>query len=186
MNKDNSFLIRLNNHNEKFFIGKDFLKISGKYGVLNFERFTCLGITGSKLFSLGFYLKFFYKKRWLKNNNKLHALSYANKKLFKTIFSLRYGILKKLKINGIGFRLYTKKDFLVLKSNLSHLIFIQIPENVSVRILKNRVIFLHGYEIEKLRDLENSIYGCFIPDPFKGKGVHKDFSIVYLKKYKKN
>jgi ribosomal protein L6P/L9E len=186
MIRANNFLIRLNIYNEKFSVGKNFLKVSGGYGALNLKRFACLGATKSKLFSLNFFGEFRYKRRWLKEVNKLNSLSYANKNLFKTIFSLRNGVLKKLKINGIGFRLYTKKDFLILKSSLSHLIFIKVPENVSVRILKNRVIFLHGYEIEKLRYLENAIYGCFIPDPFKGKGVHKDFSIIYLKKYKKN
>jgi len=186
MNKENNFLIRLNARGEKFVVSKRFLKIFGEHGIVDFKKYVFFGLTRSKLFSLSFYLKFFYKKKFLKNYNKLISLSYGNKNLFKTIFYLRQGVVKKLTITGIGFRVYTKKDFLILKSNLSHLIFIKLPENVSVKVLKNRVVFIRGYEIEKLRSLESFVYSCFVPDPFKGKGIHKDFSVIRLKKYNKN
>jgi hypothetical protein len=48
-----------------------------------------------------------------------------------------------------------KRDFLVLKSSLNHLIFLKIPEKILVKILKGKVIFLYGFQKVELDNFEN-------------------------------
>jgi len=185
MNKNNNFFIKLKG-DEKIFVYKNSLGVLGNFGFLKLNRVLNLTITKSKLLNLTLNSNFFYKQKILKNINKLSYLSYINKKVFQNFFIVKYGIVKKLKLNGIGFRVYQKNGFLVIKSNLNHLIFVRIPEKVLVKILKGKIIFLSGFEKMKLNDFENIIYSCFIPDSFKGKGVYKDFKLENVKTYTKS
>ncbi len=167
---------------EVFYVYEKSLGILRNSGFLKLQRFMGLSITKSKLFSLSFYPKFFYKRKLLKNTNKIFYTSFTNKKVFQNLFISKYGIVKKLKFSGIGFKIYMKRDFLVLKSSLNHLIFLKIPEKILVKILKGKVIFLYGFQKVELDNFENIIYSCFIPDSYKRKGIHRDFLIYDVRK----
>lgn len=99
------------------------------------------------------------------------------------------GILKKLKLAGIGYRVVKKArknySILFLKLGYSHDIYYKIPKHINVECPKPNLIYLLGYNEQELTILTSAIRSLKKPEPYKGKGILYDNEIIVLKEGKK-
>lgn len=99
------------------------------------------------------------------------------------------GVLKKLKLVGIGYRVVkkTKKnlDILFLKLGYSHDIYYKIPKHISVECPKPNLIYLLGSNVQELTVLTSALRSLKKPEPYKGKGILYDNEKIVLKEGKK-
>ncbi len=92
--------------------------------------------------------------------------------------------LKKLIIEGVGFKAEVKKDTLLMNLGFSHPIIIKIPEGVNVIVEKN-VITISGISIEAVGQFAAKVRDKKKPEPYKGKGIKYENEIIRRKQGKK-
>lgn len=81
------------------------------------------------------------------------------------------GFSKTLDIIGVGYRVETKKDYLVFTLGYSHPIYYEIPEGVEAKIESPTKLTVAGIDREKVGKAAAEIRGFRPPEPYKGKGV---------------
>ena len=93
-----------------------------------------------------------------------------------------------LKLVGVGFKAITikknKQIILCLKLGYSHLYFLNIPEGIKVKIIK-QVLYLWCNNKQKLEIFCNFVKNLKKPDSYKGKGFFFEYEKLSLKKGKK-
>ncbi|MDO8574768.1 MAG: 50S ribosomal protein L6 [bacterium] len=94
------------------------------------------------------------------------------------------GFEKKLEIEGIGFKVQTQGNDLVLNLGFSHQIFFKVPDGVKVDILKN-TITISGISKELVGQTAANIRALKKPEPYKGKGIRYAGEIIKRKVGKK-
>ena len=87
------------------------------------------------------------------------------------IIGLCQGFRIDLVMKGVGYRVIKKDDLLVLKCGFSHLIEVNIPENIQVFCYKLNTITLQGPNKELLHNFARTIRIFKKPEPYKGKGI---------------
>jgi len=92
--------------------------------------------------------------------------------------------VKKLVIEGIGFKAEVKGSSLFMNLGFSHPISIPIPQGVSVKTEKN-VITISGIDIEAVGKFAATIRDIKKPEPYKGKGIRYEGEVVRRKQGKK-
>ncbi len=128
-------------------------------------------------------------KEILFNVDKKHKQSLSN---WGTIASLtkgaiqgvREGFVKKLKIEGVGYRASMEGKNLVLSVGFSHPIKFEPPANVKISIEKN-IITIFGPDKALVGESAARIRKVRKPDPYKGKGIRYEGEVVKLKAGKK-
>jgi hypothetical protein len=80
----------------------------------------------------------------LKNYTKNSNIKTFNTNLYNFLFSLDYLFYKKLKFTGKGFKIRKKFDNIILYFNTAHLTLMINRNNISLRLLKNKYIFLRS------------------------------------------
>lgn len=105
------------------------------------------------------------------------------KKLLKEIVFKNY---KKLKLNGIGFKILIVQNIIHLKLGYSHSIYFKLPDTVGAKITKNNILVLFSFSVKKLTLISSLIKKCKKPDPYKGKGFLYENEKINLKIGKKN
>jgi len=80
------------------------------------------------------------------------------------------GWVRELEINGVGYRAEVKGSSLLLNLGYSHPIDYELPEGVSGKVDKNRII-LSGPDKDVLGQSASEIRRFRSPEPYKGKGV---------------
>jgi large subunit ribosomal protein L6 len=84
-----------------------------------------------------------------------------------------------LVLKGVGYRAAVQKDELVLNLGYSHPVTLEIPEGISVEVVKNTTINLKSCEKELLGLFAANIRAWRRPEPYKGKGIlYKDEQIL--------
>jgi large subunit ribosomal protein L6 len=82
-------------------------------------------------------------------------------------------------LKGVGYRAAVQNNELVLNLGYSHPVILEIPEGISVEVLKNTTINLKSCEKELLGLFAANIRAWRQPEPYKGKGIlYKDEQIV--------
>jgi len=134
------------------------------------------------------YITFFSnnKKTFVKSQQK-NVIRFLKKVINETTFK-NY---KKLKLNGIGYKILiikTKSNNCILhfKLGYSHSIYFRLPDNIIVKLNKTNSLFLFSFSIEKLSLITSLIKKCKIPDPYKGKGFLYENEKITLKIGKKS
>jgi len=92
--------------------------------------------------------------------------------------------VKKLIVEGIGFKSEVKGENLTLNLGFSHQVPIKIPAGLKVTAEKN-VITVSGMDKEKVGQFAASVRDLKRPEPYKGKGIHYEGEIVRRKEGKK-
>jgi len=95
---------------------------------------------------------------------------------------------KKLILVGIGYRsslIKNNSNILKLKLGYSHPIFISIPEKIKILCPKPNIIYIFGTNYSEIDKIVSCIRAYRCPEPYKGKGVLKEYENVYLKEGKK-
>ena len=92
--------------------------------------------------------------------------------------------VKKLIIEGIGYKSEVKGDKLVLALGFSHPVIVPIPTGLKVTAEKN-VITATGIDKELVGEFVASVRALKKPEPYKGKGIRYEGEIVKRKQGKK-
>ena len=92
--------------------------------------------------------------------------------------------VKKLIVEGIGYKSDVKGNNLVLALGFSHPVNVPIPEGLKVTADKN-IITATGIDKEVVGEFTASIRSLKKPEPYKGKGIRYEGEIVKRKQGKK-
>jgi len=76
-----------------------------------------------------------------------------------------------LLLKGVGYRAAVQTNELVLNLGYSHPVKLDIPENISVEVVKNTTIILKSCDKELLGLFAANIRAWREPEPYKGKGI---------------
>jgi len=93
--------------------------------------------------------------------------------------------VKKLILEGVGFKSEVKGNELHLALGFSHPVVVPIPEGITVTAEKNNITF-SGINKETVGQFSASVRAMKKPEPYKGKGFHYDTEVVRRKAGKKS
>jgi large subunit ribosomal protein L6 len=94
------------------------------------------------------------------------------------------GFVKKLEIQGIGFKAEVKGDSIVFNLGFSHQITMKIPKGLSVTSDKG-IISVEGIDKESVGAFAAKVRDLKKPEPYKGKGIRYQGEHVAIKQGKK-
>ena len=92
--------------------------------------------------------------------------------------------VKKLQIEGIGFKAELAGKTLKLALGFSHPVIVAIPEGLTVAVEKN-IVSIAGADKEKVGQFAASVRELKKPEPYKGKGIRYEGEVVRQKQGKK-
>jgi large subunit ribosomal protein L6 len=81
------------------------------------------------------------------------------------------GYMKKLEINGVGFKAAVQGKVINLVLGYSHPINYPIPDQIKVVVEENTKITIEGPDKELVGKVAAEIRSFYPPEPYKGKGV---------------
>lgn len=108
-------------------------------------------------------------ERHSKNVSALWGLTRAL--IANMIQGVREGYVKKLEIEGVGYRVEVRGKNILMQLGFSHPINFQIPENISVNAEGNK-IEVAGVDKQLVGQVAAQIRSFRKPEPYKGKGIH--------------
>jgi len=92
--------------------------------------------------------------------------------------------VKKLQIEGIGYRAELSGKQLKFALGFSHPVLVPVPEGLTVAVEKN-IISISGADIERVGGFAAAIRAMKKPEPYKGKGIRYEGEVVRQKQGKK-
>ena len=92
--------------------------------------------------------------------------------------------VKKLQVEGIGYRAEMQGKQIKLQVGFSHPVMVEIPGDVTVTIEKN-VISISGADKEKVGQFAADVRSIKKPEPYKGKGIRYEGEVIRMKQGKK-
>lgn len=81
------------------------------------------------------------------------------------------GFEKILEIHGVGYKAEIKEKELILALGHSHPVVIDVPEDISMEIVRNTVLFIRGIDKRSVGNIAAKIRKLYPPEPYKGKGI---------------
>ena len=107
----------------------------------------------------------------------LHGLSRAL--INNMVKGVSEGFVKKLEINGVGFKASMTGKVITLNLGYSHPITYTIPEQIKVTIEENTKLTIEGPDRQVVGVVASEIRSFYPPEPYKGKGVkYSDEKII--------
>lgn len=104
--------------------------------------------------------------------------------LTNMIAGSREPFVKKLIVDGIGFKAGVKGQEVVLSLGFSHPVTVNIPRNLKVTAEKN-VLTVSGADIEATSQFAAELRALKKPEPYKGKGIRYEGEVIRRKQGKK-
>ncbi|MCK5167842.1 MAG: 50S ribosomal protein L6 [Rhodospirillaceae bacterium] len=95
------------------------------------------------------------------------------------------GFIKKLEINGVGYRAALQGKDLVLQLGFSHEIRYPIPAGIEIKCPDQTHIEISGADKQKVGQVAAEIRSYRPPEPYKGKGVKYEGEYIFRKEGKK-
>lgn len=92
--------------------------------------------------------------------------------------------VKKLQVEGVGYRAELAGKQLKLSVGFSHPVMIDIPEGLTVVVEKN-IITISGADKDQLGQFAATVRAVKKPEPYKGKGIRYEGEVVRQKAGKK-
>jgi len=86
-----------------------------------------------------------------------------------------------LNLQGVGYRATVQGKNIVLNLGYSHPVEMEIPEGLSIEVVKNTTINLKGCDKENLGLFAAKIRSWRPPEPYKGKGILYQGEVVQRK-----
>jgi large subunit ribosomal protein L6 len=99
----------------------------------------------------------------------MHGLSRAL--LNNLVKGVSEGYVKKLEINGVGFKAAVQGKVVNLSLGYSHPINYDIPEQIKVTVDENTKITIEGPNKQVVGQVAAELRSYYPPEPYKGKGV---------------
>ena len=119
-----------------------------------------------------------------KNKSKaMHGL--CRSLINNMVVGVAQGSVKKLEINGTGFRAAVNGNIVNMHLGYSHEINHEIPPQVEVKVDKNTQITIEGPDKQLVGLLASELRAYYPVEPYKGKGVRYDDEVVIRKKGKR-
>ncbi len=100
------------------------------------------------------------------------------------ITGLKDGFVKKLQLQGVGYKAQMKGKTLVLDVGFSHSIKHTPPEDVTVETPSATEILVKGVDKQKVGEVAAEIRAYYPPEPYKGKGIRYEGEYVRHKQGK--
>ena len=114
-----------------------------------------------------------------KNSRALHGLYRTLINNMVTGVSEQFQVT--LNLQGVGYRAAVQGQQIVLNLGYSHPVEMEIPEGISIEVVKNTTINLKGCDKESLGLFAAKIRSWRPPEPYKGKGILYAGEIVQRK-----
>jgi large subunit ribosomal protein L6 len=114
-----------------------------------------------------------------KNSSALHGLYRTLINNMVTGVSEQFQVT--LNLQGVGYRAAVQGKQIVLNLGYSHPVEMEIPEGISIEVVKNTTINLKGCDKESLGLFAAKIRSWRPPEPYKGKGILYAGEIVQRK-----
>ncbi|MCM8769362.1 MAG: 50S ribosomal protein L6 [Candidatus Omnitrophica bacterium] len=93
----------------------------------------------------------------------------------KLILNMIAGITKEfekiLEIHGIGFKAEVKSKKLVLELGFTHPVEMEIPEGITVDVVKNTIIYVRGIDKQLVGNFAARVRAISPPESYKGTGI---------------
>ena len=86
------------------------------------------------------------------------------------VIGVSQGFVKKLEVNGVGYRVALVQGGLKLNLGYSHDINYSLPENITASIEQN-IISINGIDKQLVGQVASEIRAFRKPEPYKGKGI---------------
>ena len=99
----------------------------------------------------------------------LHGLSRAL--VYNMVKGVSDGFVKKLEIQGVGFKAAVSGKVITMNLGYSHPIVYPIPDQVKVTVEENTKITVAGPSKEAVGLVASELRSFYPPEPYKGKGV---------------
>jgi large subunit ribosomal protein L6 len=99
----------------------------------------------------------------------MHGLSRAL--LNNLVKGVSEGYVKKLEINGVGFKAAVQGKIVNLSLGYSHPINYEIPDQIKVTVEENTKVTIEGPNKQVVGQVAAEIRSYYPPEPYKGKGV---------------
>jgi large subunit ribosomal protein L6 len=99
----------------------------------------------------------------------LHGLSRAL--INNMVKGVSEGFVKKLEIQGVGFKAVVQGDKVNLALGYSHPINYPIPRQIKVTVEENTKLTIEGPDKQLVGQVAAEIRSYYPPEPYKGKGV---------------
>jgi large subunit ribosomal protein L6 len=99
----------------------------------------------------------------------LHGLSRAL--VNNMVKGVSDGFIKKLEIQGVGFKAAVQGKSVTMNLGYSHPINYPIPDQVKVTVEENTKITIEGPDRQKVGQVASELRAFYPPEPYKGKGV---------------
>ena len=81
------------------------------------------------------------------------------------------GYVKKLEINGVGFKALVNGNTVTMNLGYSHPIKYDLPDQVKVTVDKDTNVTIEGPDKQKVGLVAAELRGFYPVEPYKGKGV---------------
>jgi large subunit ribosomal protein L6 len=91
---------------------------------------------------------------------------------------------KVLELNGVGYKVELRGNELVLQVGFSHPVTMQVPEGITVTVVKN-VITIEGADKQKVGQFAAEVRDVKRPEPYLGKGIKYQDEVIRRKQGKK-
>lgn len=99
----------------------------------------------------------------------LHGLSRAL--VNNMVRGVSEGFIKKLEIQGVGFKAAVQGKSVNLSLGYSHPVVYPIPDQIKVTVEENTKLTIEGPDRQVVGQVASEIRGFYPPEPYKGKGV---------------
>lgn len=107
----------------------------------------------------------------------LHGLSRAL--INNMVKGVSEGFVRKLEINGVGFKAAVAGKTITMNLGYSHAINYSIPDQIKVTVEENTKITIEGPDKQLVGKVASELRSYYPPEPYKGKGVkYADEKIV--------
>ena len=95
------------------------------------------------------------------------------------------GYMKRLLIEGVGFRAALQGKDLVLQIGFSHEVKFKVPQGIEVKVPKQTEIEIYGIDKQKVGQVAAELFLMKRPEPYKGKGINYEGRRIRRKEGKK-
>lgn len=136
-----------------------------------------VSLLSSEVLSLEFSILRLDKRRL----QDLSSILSTNKKVLENaIFGLSFGFVKRIRLEGIGYKAKVENSVLSLKLGYSHDILVDIPPTIIVSVLKDTELVLKSFSRESLGNFMANLELYRVPNAFDNKGM-----VIYGKTYQR-
>lgn len=113
----------------------------------------------------------------------LHGLSRALS--YNTIYGVKEGFSKTLKIEGVGYKVEPKGKGLLFSLGYSHTIYFLPPDGITLEAPNPNTVIVKGADKEIVGLVAAKIRRLRPPEPYKGKGIRYEGEYIRRKEGKK-